>query len=217
MGKFPAVGERQVELRPVTAARIAAFLTALEQTGSFTSACQASSPHSKWGARSTWITLQHDSEEFREAVEQAKANYGQKILEEVRRRAVDGVDEPVFSSKGQQARFADGRPAVVRKYSDNLLIHATKNRYIFGDLFAAQVKSESTVTVNDGPPQLTITEAEAMRLPTEERAALAGILRRIAGWRGEAQAEVSRLAQDVDDLNDNVVEIEDQREEWEDL
>ena len=89
-----------------------AFLTAYAEVGTVTHAADIVGVHRN--AHYNWMQDPEYVEKFREAERQAA-----DVLEkEVRRRAVEGVEEPVFY-KGEQC-------GTVRKYSDTLLIFATK-------------------------------------------------------------------------------------------
>lgn len=65
---------------------------------------------------------------YAEAFKQADAQAGDILEAEARRRAVDGVDEPVGWYKGEPG-------GMVRRYSDTLLIFLLKGRKpdVFGD------------------------------------------------------------------------------------
>jgi len=89
-----------------------AFLTAYSEVGVVTHAADVAGVHRN--AHYNWMDDPEYAKRFREAEKQAC-----EVLEkEIRRRAVEGVDEPVFH-KGEQC-------GTVRKYSDTLLIFAAK-------------------------------------------------------------------------------------------
>jgi hypothetical protein len=91
-------------------ARQAAFLEALATHGTITKAAAVASIH-----RSThyaWL----DDPEYAKAFEDAQQTFADAIRDEVRRRAIDGWDEPVF-----HARNPAGEVPVVRRHSDRLL------------------------------------------------------------------------------------------------
>jgi len=89
-----------------------AFLAAYAEVGTVTHAADIVGVHRN--AHYNWMQDPEYVEKFREAEKQAA-----DVLEkEVRRRAVEGVLEPVFY-QGQEC-------GTVRKYSDTLLIFATK-------------------------------------------------------------------------------------------
>ena len=96
-----------------TAMLKAAFLAAYAETGNISQAAEAA----QVGRRSHYRWLARDkryAEAFAEATEQA----GDALEQEARRRAVDGVDEPVF--------YQGAQCGLVRKYSDTLLIFLLK-------------------------------------------------------------------------------------------
>lgn len=66
--------------------------------------------------------------DFAMALDEAWRDYTDGILiPEAHRRAVEGVEEPVFF-RGEPAKDEDGRPARLRKYSDTLLIRLLERR-----------------------------------------------------------------------------------------
>ena len=102
------------------------YLDELARTG------QPAKAARKIGFSSTYIAHysqpSHDKfwPEWAERVHEARLAYRDFVEDEVRRRAIEGVDEPVFN-RGVQVRDADGEPAVVKRYSDRLLeLHAKK-------------------------------------------------------------------------------------------
>lgn len=72
--------------------------------------------------RTVYHRIDSDAE-FKAAFESAGAEAADLLEEEARRRAHDGVDEPVF---GRVGKDEDGRIGIVRKYSDTLLIFLLK-------------------------------------------------------------------------------------------
>ena len=93
----------------------AEFLKALSETANITISSQiADLPR-----RTAYRWLKTDPE-FAAAWEEALEQATERLEEEVRRRAVDGVDEPVF----HQGEICGCR----RKYSDNLLMFLLKKR-----------------------------------------------------------------------------------------
>lgn len=53
--------------------------------------------------------------------EKAEVNWADKLEREARRRAVEGIPEPLLSD-GKIVRDDDGQPIVLRRYSDELLL-----------------------------------------------------------------------------------------------
>lgn len=95
--------------------KVADFLAALCEGASISKACAASGV-----ARRTVYDWRHADKDFASAWDEA-VEAGTDVLEdEAVRRAVEGVDEPVFY-QGQQC-------GLVRKYSDTLLMFMLKGR-----------------------------------------------------------------------------------------
>lgn len=91
----------------------AAMIAALSLTGVVTKAADAAGVSRR--SHQNWV---RDDPEYAAAVAEAMENAADLMEVEARRRAVDGVDEPVFY-KGDQC-------GAVRKYSDTLLIFMLK-------------------------------------------------------------------------------------------
>jgi hypothetical protein len=62
---------------------------------------------------------------FAGAWEEAEETAADRLEEEARRRAVEGVQEPLVSA-GKIVRDDDGQPIAIRRYSDTLLIALLK-------------------------------------------------------------------------------------------
>lgn len=90
-----------------------AFLKAYEETGNMTRASQIAdmhdSSHYEWLEKYDW---------YHELFDEAHMKACRRLEEEARRRAVEGVEEPVFH-KGEVC-------GVITKYSDTLLIFLMK-------------------------------------------------------------------------------------------
>lgn len=84
------------------------FLEALAQSGNVRTACLASGT-----SRSNVYQLRRRDKCFAKAWRHAEQAFGDLLLSAAKRRAIDGVEEPVFW-KGKQI-------GTVRKYSDSLL------------------------------------------------------------------------------------------------
>lgn len=98
--------------------RKAAFLRVLSETGNVTRAARETGL-----SRSTAMRHRAKDPAFAEAWAEA-LDVGADALEaEARRRAVEGVERPVF---GRVATGLDGQVGVVREYSDTLLIFLLK-------------------------------------------------------------------------------------------
>ena len=117
-----------------------AFLEALAETGNVTEAAKLAGI-----AKQTAYVSYHDDAEFRKAWDIAHLAASVPLEEEARRRAVDGVDEPVF--------YKGKRVATVKKYSDALLMFLLKGAN--PDRYVAAVTSHTIVTGADGGPVRT--------------------------------------------------------------
>lgn len=92
----------------------AAFLLALSKTGNVSDACRASKKSRSWA-----YEQREADESFKRAWDEAMDQAVDALEAEARRRAVQGVDKPVFY-KGKRVRTR------VREYSDVLLIFLLK-------------------------------------------------------------------------------------------
>ena len=100
----------------LTRARQEQFLKALAETGSVaTSAALAGT------SRTRVYELRKADPAFASAWEDAEEIAADRLEEEARRRAVEGVEEPLVSG-GKLVRDDNGQPITVRRYSDNLLL-----------------------------------------------------------------------------------------------
>ena len=127
-----------------------AFLAAYAEVGTITHAAELA------GVTRTshydWMNDQEYVERFREAEKQAC----DRLEQEVRRRAVEGVLEPVFY-QGQEC-------GTVRKYSDTLLIFATKGA--LPQKYRENVSMELT-GADGGPVEVEVSSAELARRARE--------------------------------------------------
>jgi hypothetical protein len=133
-----------------------AFLTALSETGSVTKATDA--------ARISYTTPYAHAKKFPEFNtywEVALAVAGDRLEEEARRRAVEGVEEPMYSAKGDFLGYK-------RVYSDTLLAMLLKAAK------PDKYKDRSAVEVTDKtpPPAYDLT-----KLTDEQRDQLEAITR----------------------------------------
>ena len=96
------------------------FLQALANTGSVTAAIAVAG-----SSRSRVYALQRADLAFAAAWQEAEEIATDRLEEEARRRAVDGVPEPLVSA-GKLVRDDDGQPIAVRRYSDHLLLALLK-------------------------------------------------------------------------------------------
>ena len=133
-----------------------AFLAAYSEVGTITHAAQLAGVLRT--AHYNWMNDPEYVERFREAEKQAC----DRLEQEIRRRAVSGVDEPVFY-QGKEC-------GTVKKYSDTLLIFLAKGA--MPQKYRDNVKMELTGQ-NGGGVEVELTSAELERkikelLGTEE-------------------------------------------------
>jgi len=99
--------------QPMSEDRKAAFLKALSETGVFSHSARVASPRARGSCEQTFRDLCLKDEDFARRVEEARDQARSAIVIEVRRRALEGVEEPVVSG---------GRiVTTIRRYSDRLL------------------------------------------------------------------------------------------------
>jgi hypothetical protein len=110
---------RKVKL---TRARQKCFLEALADTGSVTTAVDLAGT-----SRTRVYELRKLDPEFAAAWAEAEDIAAERLEDEVRRRALEGVPELLVSA-GKLVRGDDGKPITVRRYSDNLLLALLKTR-----------------------------------------------------------------------------------------
>ena len=91
------------------------FLEALSDTGSVTTAVAVAGT-----SRTRVYELRKADSAFAGAWEEAEEIAADRLEEEARRRAAEGVEEPLVSA-GKLVRDDSGQPIMVRRYSDNLL------------------------------------------------------------------------------------------------
>src|ERR1700735_4849013 len=94
----------------------AGFLREYGERGRVDLACQAVGL-----SRSGAYRLRGKSADFARGWEEAKAVAVSVLEDEARRRAVDGVDEPLVSG-ARLVTDEHGKPATVRRYSDKLMV-----------------------------------------------------------------------------------------------
>jgi len=152
------VGDQQPEVK-------AAFLLAYARGGIVGEACQ------KVGiSRTTVYAWREGDEQFAARFEQGRLEADDVVRAEIHRRAIEGVEEPVYRN-GVAVVTAQGTPITVRKYSDVLLIFLAKSRM---PEFRDRIEIEHS-----------IVEREAKRLADEFGLDPAEVLR-------EAEATVKR-------------------------
>lgn len=108
---------RKLKLTP---ARQKRFLEALSDTGSVTTAVAVAGT-----SRTLVYEVRKADPAFATAWNEAEEIAADRLEDEARRRAIEGVPEPLVSA-GKLVRDDDGQPITVRRYSDNLLIALLK-------------------------------------------------------------------------------------------
>ena len=103
---------RKVKL---TQTRQGRFLKALSETGSVSTAVAVAGT-----SRTRVYELRKADPAFANGWEEAEEIAADRLEDEARRRALEGVPEPLVSA-GKLVRDDDGQPIMVRRYSDNLL------------------------------------------------------------------------------------------------
>jgi hypothetical protein len=102
--------------------RQARFLKELATTGSVSKAAALAAT-----SRTRIYELRKVDPAFAAAWEEAEEIAADRLEDEARRRAIDGVSEPLVSA-GRLVRDDDGQPIMVRRYSDNLLLALIRSR-----------------------------------------------------------------------------------------
>ena len=97
----------------ITPKKQKAFLDNLSETGSVKKACEAIKI-----SRNSFYNFRKKNKKFTEQWEEAEKRGVDALIEEARRRAHDGVDEPVY--------YKGDRIDTIRKYSDVLLMFLIK-------------------------------------------------------------------------------------------
>jgi len=116
----PSAPSTREELeQAATVRKQVAFLTAFAATGNI----KAAAAIADIGRRTHYDWLSRD-EAYRAAFADAVEEANDSLEAEARRRALDGVDEPVFGSLGRGV--GSGQIGTIRKFSDTLLIFLLK-------------------------------------------------------------------------------------------
>jgi hypothetical protein len=100
----------------LTKERQGRFLEALANTGSVTTAIDVANT-----SRTRIYELRKADPAFASAWQEAEEIATDRLEDEARRRAVEGIAEPLVSA-GKLVRDDDGKPILVRRYSDHLLL-----------------------------------------------------------------------------------------------
>lgn len=149
--------EGGIKRRPVTAVKQAVFLAAYRQHGNLTLAAEAAkverSRHSEWLA----------DEDYRRLFEQAAEAATDHLLAEARRRALEGVAEPVLYQGmlcyEQTANGKRGKQIVLQRYSDNLLMFLIKQaRPEFRETWRGEIKHSGAIS--RGPDLTRLTDEQ---------------------------------------------------------
>ena len=98
------------------------FIKALSETGSVSKAAALAG-----SSRTRVYELRKVDPAFATAWEEAEEIAADRLENEARRRAVEGVPEPLVSA-GKLVRDDDGQPMMIRRYSDNLLLALMRAR-----------------------------------------------------------------------------------------
>lgn len=178
----------------VSPARQEVFLRELALHGVWARAARAASPHSAYGASRSFRSLAERDPAFRAKADVAQEEADAAILSEIRRRAIEGVEKPIFQ-KGQRVfdEF-EKRPATVKEFSDTLLLALARSRFRdFQDRKQVEVSGEIAHTHQRA---LQISPDELLFLSREERQQLRGILTTLARARGEA-LDIDRAAPEL--------------------
>jgi hypothetical protein len=117
----------------LTQARRNRFLEALSETGSVTGAAAIAGT-----SRTRVYELRKNDVDFAWAWDEAEQRAVDRLREEARRRAVEGVAEPLVSA-GKLVRDEDSQPVMVRRYSDRLLLAVATCRCISEDHRAKRI------------------------------------------------------------------------------
>jgi hypothetical protein len=99
----------------LTAEKREQFLQALADSGSVTAAVAVAGT-----SRTRVYELRKTDAVFAAAWDEAEEIATDRLQDEARRRAMEGVEEPLVSA-GKLVRGDDGQPIMIRRYSDNLL------------------------------------------------------------------------------------------------
>lgn len=125
-----------------------AFLAAYSQCGNITQAAELSD-----NARANHYRWLNESDMYKKAFEAAEEEAADRLESEARRRAVQGVEEPVF--------YQGVECGTVKKYSDNLLMFLMKGAN--PDKYADRVKSENknaNININEDASKLSKEDRE---------------------------------------------------------
>ena len=149
----------------LTQARRDRFLEALSETGSVTNAAAIAGT-----SRTRVYELRKNDEDFAWAWDEAERRAVDRLREEARRRAVEGVAEPLVSA-GKLVRDEDGQPVMVRRYSDRLLLSllnsklsSRRKKFFVPPLHSAKDAADAMTAILEAVADGKITTKEAVEL-----------------------------------------------------
>lgn len=183
--------------RPLTVARRALFLKVLAETGNYSAAARAASPHAKpgksAGAVSSFKALENRDATFRAAVTDAIETAKSLVEEEIRRRGQEGWLEPVYQ-KGERVYDIDPETgkqvgATIRRFDTNLLL--ARARMLMPEKYSERKQLEISGSVTH--VGCLITPQDIAQLSSHQQHALADVLRTLAINRGESSEDVLPL------------------------
>ena len=170
---------------PVTPERRQLYLDALARVGIRRIAARmVASPESLAmgrDAEATWRSLEKIDPLFASEVSAALEEANDKLEEEAWRRGYEGTLEPIYQ-KAERLYDETGKPAFIRRYSDNLLLRLLERRRP-GD-WSQHRKVEHSGAIDHGASdRLSLGPADLVCLSREERRGLASILEKIYAHR----------------------------------
>jgi len=177
--------------RKMTAARREAFLRAYAELGIFSHAAKAASPGDSGpgDCASSFRSLMDRDPVFRAQVEEAKAEFDDRLVSEAVRRGVDGVPEKLFTSKGAAVIDPEtGKQATILRFSDRLLERLLESRVRD---FVRKREVEVTGSISHAHVGLLLTPGDLAALDDAEKEVLGRLLRKIGIYRGELPAPSS--------------------------
>ena len=150
-----------------------AFLAAYAECGNVTQAAEIAGID-----RNTHYGWKHSDPLYAEALAAAEGQAADRLEQEARRRAVEGVIEPVFY-KGKMVTEGEGeskKPVGIRRFSDTLLIFLMKGA--MPEKYKERVAAEHTGK-NGGPIEVTkydqLSDAEIDKLIADKLIAYAKV------------------------------------------
>lgn len=142
--------------RPMTPERKQIFLDSLAEFGLITLACKAASPHCPAGSTKIFYKARKEDEVFRQAWDDALDHADDLILQEMRRRGIEGWDEE--TQWGTVHKYSDKMLEVYGKVKSNRIREALSNK----------VEVTATVQPTLGIEQLSPKSQELLRQILEE-------------------------------------------------